>query len=293
METVSSPGSGWLSEYRREGFTIRRGFLSPREVNILRDAAGRMVKTAPGAPGAGRDPRGGEVDHPGDFDFTRLAGGGHVLSRIRAPLARSPALRHAYADPRLLSLVQALYGDDFLPFDESIVIKLPENGAGFAWHQDGGFKTGPAPERGVNFGLYLNDSTPGNGCLHVVPGSHTRGRIDLSDETDGPPSAVPVVAAAGDLVLHSRNLVHGSHANESSDLRVTVYFGFHARQTVAGVYSTEQITQRMRCIPLCIQERVASGLFPGEEPFIYHPLATVELSPRKREQALRSPSLSI
>jgi hypothetical protein len=28
-------------------------------------------------------------------------------------------------------------------------------------------------ERGLNVGVYLHDSTPANGCLHVVPRSHT------------------------------------------------------------------------------------------------------------------------
>ena len=46
-----------------------------------------------------------------------------------------------------------------VPFDESIVLKMPHHGAGFPWHQDGNFKTGAVAERGHNFGIYLTPSS--------------------------------------------------------------------------------------------------------------------------------------
>ena len=169
-----------LDQYRAQGYLRVRDFVPPDEIHRLRRAVDALVGTAPTAPGADTDANGHPVEYPGDFAFTRLDDGRHVLNRISAPLACSTALRRAYGNPRLLSCVQALYGPDFLPFAESIVIKLPQNGAAFAWHQDGSFKTGAQTERGVTFGIYLHDSTPQNGCLRVLSGAHTRAGHALS-----------------------------------------------------------------------------------------------------------------
>ena len=40
-----------------------------------------------------------------------------------------------YGSPRLLGTVQAIYGSDFVPFAESLVLKQPDSGAGFRFHQ--------------------------------------------------------------------------------------------------------------------------------------------------------------
>ncbi len=184
-----------------------------------------------------------------------------------------------------------------MPFAESIVIKVPNAGAAFAWHRDGSLKTGPLPERGVNFGIYLHASDTENGCLHVLPGSHRRGRIDLEalvEKCGHLPGALPVAAEPGDVVVYSRNLAHGSFANASPDLRVTVYFGYHARQTVEGIYAPEHIRQRMQVIPLAIGRRVASGLYVDEAPYSYRPLSdTGELGAAAQQQILRASPLAV
>jgi ectoine hydroxylase-related dioxygenase (phytanoyl-CoA dioxygenase family) len=213
----------------------------------------------------------------------------------------------AYGNPKLLRTAQSIYGPDFVPFGESIVIKMPENGAAFAWHQDGTFKTGPVPERGVNFGIYLNSSSLENGCLHLVPGTQRQGRVDIDslvvedDHPDGIATGdqpvlsgmIPKPAESGDMIIHSRNLVHGSFPNESTDLRVTVYFGFHALSTVEDVYSDEHIRLRMGAILLAVRARQESGLYPDEETFDYRPRGVPSLTELDRQAILGAASLSI
>lgn len=138
-----------------------------------------MMHHAPSQRNSPTDRDGNPVHQPGDFAFTDLPHDRQVLNRISRQLARSETMRRIYGNPKLLATAEAIYGPDFLPFAESIVIKMPEDGAPFPWHQDGTFKTGPQPERGINFGIYLYPSTETNGCLFVIPGSHTKGRIDL------------------------------------------------------------------------------------------------------------------
>lgn len=203
-----------LDHYRENGYLILPSFIDTAEVALLRDEVQRMMAEAPVKRGAARDIAGNPVDHPEDFAFANLdaEGGQQVLNRISNQLARSTVMRMAYGNPRMLSCVESLYGPDWVPFAESIVIKMPDQGAPFWWHQDGNFKTGPVLERGVNFGIYLYPSTEENGCLRVIPQSHTWGRVDLqamiAEHGERLPDSIPVPAEPGDVLVHSRNLIH-------------------------------------------------------------------------------------
>jgi ectoine hydroxylase-related dioxygenase (phytanoyl-CoA dioxygenase family) len=287
-----------IAHYNENGFLLLKGFVADSEIEMLRDELDSMIAHAPVRRGAAEDKFGQPIEHPNNFAFIDLNTDGtqQVLNRISSPLARSERILQAYGNPTLLKAVESLYGQDFVPFAESVVIKMPGNGARFAWHQDGNFKTGVHPERGVNFGIYLHDSNEENGCLHLIPESHRWGRVDLKAmiEANGErlPGAIPVPAAPGDVVVHDRNLVHGSFVNPSTTLRITVYFGFHTRKTVEGVFEAEHIEKRARAIPLAVRLRAESGLFPGEAPYL--PLHITEyFTPFDQKELLRTPPLAL
>ena len=67
------------------------------------------------------------------------------------------------------------------------------------------------------------------------------------------PDSIPVPVNASDIIVHNRNLVHGSLTNHSADLRITVYFGYHHRQAVTGVFTSDHIYQREKVVALAIQ----------------------------------------
>ena len=283
-----------LDHYRACGFVALRNFVAHDEVAALRQEIDRLIAHAPVERGADADATGRPVAYPRDFAFCDIYGA-QVLNRISRPLLHSDVVLRSYGHPRLLGAARDLYGDGLVPFAESIVIKLPQCGAPFAWHQDGSFKSGEVPERGGNFGLYLHEASDANGCLFVVPKSHEQGRIDLSlliAEPDGrPPGAIPVAAAPGDVIVHSRNLVHGSFANISPDPRVTIYFGYHARTTVAGIYEEAHIERRRQAIALAVRMRQRSGIFPGEVPFDYS-VDQVQAE-EGRDEVLQAPPLAV
>ena len=211
---------------------------------------------------------------------------------------RSRGFLEGYGNPRILRAAFQLYGEMMVPFDESIVLKMPDHGAGFAWHQDGAFKTGAGVERGHNFGIYLTPSSAANGALHVLPGSHRQGILDLQAMVEqhgfALPGAVLAAAQPGDANLHSRSLAHGSQPNASPELRVTWYVGFHHHDTIREVWGRAAIQDRLNLIPIAVEARKRSGRYPDEEPFPYRELGlTLPDSPADRERALRAPALQI
>lgn len=286
-----------LNHYNSEGYVVLRGFIAPDEVTMMREEVGCMIDTAPVAPRVPENSYGLPVADPADFAFTKRSDGGYTLNRISNPLARSETLLFAYGNPRLLRAVASLHGPDFVPFAESVVIKLPDHGAPFDWHQDGSFKTGWQTERGINFGIYLHESSEENGCVYAIPGSHKKGRADLAamvaEHGDRLPGSVPVTADPGDVIVHSRNLIHGSFANASSSLRVTVYFGFHHVDTVKHIYSDAHIATRACVISEAIKLRHADVRSGDEVPFEYAPPPGHRASTTELSAALRAPALVV
>lgn len=257
-----------------------------------------MIASAPDGPGSAFDSSGRTVNHPEDFTFNTLDDGTGLLARISKQLARSRVMRIVYANPRLLGLVELIYGPKFVPFDESIVIKLPENGSEVPYHQDG--KTHYEIKcRGLNLGIYLHPSTEANGCLRAIPGSHLEGLSNVAAmrEDHGPilPGSETIKTKAGDVVLHDRSIIHGSLPNTSSDLRITVYFGFHKLKSIQSIYDEPHIMRRAQVVSLCIKERVESGRFPTEKSFRYALAnrAPAPVDPDEVETVLRIPPLHI
>ncbi|MBL6458218.1 phytanoyl-CoA dioxygenase family protein [Belnapia sp. T6] len=74
----------------------------------------------------------------------------------------------------------------------------------------------------------------------MIPGSHKLGRADIRAmvEANGGsgrlPGAVPLVCEAGDVTMVNRQMVHGSFANSSPDVWISLTFGFHRRKSVLG-----------------------------------------------------------
>lgn len=116
--------------------------------------------------------------------------------------------------PGLLSLVEAVLGEDFTVFGgvhSELLIKVAGLAPSVAWHQDG--QTHVRGNRGADlhrhphgFNLFCNlDETTPENSLWVVPHSHTWGHLDIPSlvEAHGErlPTALPVLTQPGDIAI--------------------------------------------------------------------------------------------
>ena len=107
------------------------------------------------------------------------------------------------------------------------------------WGYSLGFARVDQGIHGFNFQVQLYD-TSAQSCLWVVPGTHKEGKLDIKERvadnagSEFLPDAVPLFAAAGDVTIVNRQALHGSFANTSEDMRVSLTFGFHRRTSVLG-----------------------------------------------------------
>ena len=312
-----------LDAYRRHGFYVFEGVLGQDELDDIERDVADMLDRAPVAKGAdvdrhgrpalgagleGRvlswveplsDPVGGtdaaHGRHPAKMTEPTPPDGApeHVMQLVLGSLQFSEACLRLYGHPDLLAVSAAVNGEDFTPFNEAVWIKHPGLGGSVAWHQDG-WTHWDSPDldegtHGFNFMAQLYGCTAANG-LWVVPGSHHLGKVDIkamvaAAGSDRLPDAVPLICGPGDVVITNRQAVHGSFANTSPDVRVTINFGFHRRRSVLGitsggvhnpisVYDDERIRERSEVIMYAIDARAQR--FPDEERFVYLPFAGAE-----------------
>ena len=135
--------------------------------------------------------------------------------------------------PAVLDAVEAVLGLELLIQATLILTKPPGDPALVTWHQDGTY-SGLHRTPNTTVWIALSDSTPENGCMRVVPGSHRQsilphvtsqaenhllnGSPEVAVEVDEA-QAVDVVLRAGEMSLHHSNIIHGSNANGSTARR--------------------------------------------------------------------------
>jgi len=311
--------------YWKHGYYIFEGVVDPAEIATLRADAQVMLDRAPTGPDAkvdarGRpalgidyarlpyrftrplaDPWGGTQElggrHPAQMAQPTPDAGApeHVVFLMYAMCQAMPSGLRLYGHPKLLAAARSINGTDFVPFNDAIFVKQPGLGGSVAWHQDGVTHwNSPDWDEGIhgfNFQVQLYPTTVGN-CLWVLPGSHKHGRADIkgmvaaNGGSEQLPGAVPLVCDAGDVTMVNRQMVHGSFANSSPDLRISLTFGFHRRKSVLGqkaalsmqdgrtTYDEQRVFERSAVIQVAIDARRQA--FPAEPAFAYQPFAGLQ-----------------
>ncbi|MEM7034485.1 MAG: phytanoyl-CoA dioxygenase family protein [Chloroflexota bacterium] len=190
-------------QYEKDGYTIYRNVL---DANLISEIQGhiewsreKLNVTKPGP----------FADH--DAFFARLV-----------------------SDPRLLQIAETFVGPNLGLYSSHYLIKEPEVGLPILWHQDLGYWP-LEPEVVVTLYLAIDEATPENGCMKVIPGTHKTLR-DHAESGDKPnvfgkelvlsdeelDQAVDIVLSPGDVEVHHPFIIHGSDANTSHKRRAAL-----------------------------------------------------------------------
>jgi len=136
--------------------------------------------------------------------------------------------------PEIIGAVQSICGVNVITEYESLLVKQEADEQVIPWHQDVVYNR---DFRVVTVGVYLDDSTPENGCLKIVPGTqYQKHDICALAQKHGFDSSdiMNVCAMPGDVIIHDAMIVHASDKSRSTNNRRTLYFEFrsveHIRQ---------------------------------------------------------------
>jgi len=226
----------------RDGYVVRERAFEARELERLRGDCEAMVKRVTAA-SAGR---------------RKLAVGSYMFQLERGlctivkwepahpevvqgvePFAHfDSALRQWAADPRFVEPMKDVVGADRIElFTEKLNVKRARTGGPIVLHQDYPYWTENSDGAGdIGTALvFLDEATRANGCLEVLPGSHTRGMwaqrqvegfgsFEMEREGFDDGKLVALEVPAGTMVFFGAFLVHRSLPNGTErDRRLLLY----------------------------------------------------------------------
>jgi len=151
--------------------------------------------------------------------------------------------------------MQQLLGPNILLKSTRFFYKHANSSAYVGWHQDG-YTDGVSSASRPTIWLGLSDATVANGCLCLVPGSHTLGLIqheqlaqrnDLANTRLTEQSKIsdthPVIMQPGEMSLHHPLIIHGSAPNTSNSPRI----GFSATYSTPEFLKNRKHSLPVRC----------------------------------------------
>ena len=216
-------------EYDRVGAIVVPDVLSPAEVAELRAVTDGFVERARAI-----------TAHDAVYDLEDS----HTPAQPRVRRIKAPHLHHAaYAalvrHPKIIAVLQDLWGPDIRFDTAKLNLKSAGFGAAVEWHQDWAFYPHTNDDM-LAVGVMLDDAFLENGPLMVVPGSHKGptwdhhsgghfcGAMDPTRREVDFDKAVPLTGRAGSISLHHVRLVHGSAQNVSDKARRLLLYEFSA-----------------------------------------------------------------
>ncbi|MGH2343923.1 MAG: phytanoyl-CoA dioxygenase family protein [Chloroflexota bacterium] len=169
-----------------------------------------------------------------------------------------PWVAELVANPRVLDAVAQVIGPDILVWESNWFIKFPRDRSYISWHQDAAY-WGLSPPQVTTAWIALTPSIEANGCVRVLPGSHTvsyeqrdtyaednalsRGQ-EIAVEVDET-RAVGMELQPGEMSLHHIGVAHSSRANTSAGPRIGLAVRYIAPHVVQNA-ATRQLALLVR-----------------------------------------------
>jgi len=209
-------GPGRLPElidfFRRQGFAILRGAMSDADLEALQ---ADLIEWQDRLVAGELDPRHGTVilDEPDaridGRPFAHYVCEVTLLSKPADALAHHPAIRQVVTEvlgPQAWLLDDDRFGvvyQDARPGAESGYTRI-------GWHSDA--QSGPTLDMwpSVSFTAHLDATSPANGFLRVLPGSHLGGTDGMPPGFEKVPGEVAVYAERGDILFHHCDVWHSA-----------------------------------------------------------------------------------
>jgi len=217
------------SDFLRNGFAVIPGVLPPATVSELNCLSTNLCQ----------DPK-----------YARLQEDKFTGSLI--PVCEHSSFAELIAhDDALDAFARIGWPRGTLKWMSGFLISKSGNAPSLGWHQDGWYWDTPAgywEKPAQIFAMYyLCDTSPENGCLRVIPGTHVaphplhnqlgRAHSEEVRSADTPwyklpehfdhPDSVNVSVKAGDLVIGDARVLHGAWSNSTDERRSLVTLWYH------------------------------------------------------------------
>ncbi|MCD9021590.1 phytanoyl-CoA dioxygenase family protein [Cohnella silvisoli] len=194
----------WARQYEQDGYVVIQGLFGEDEMKACKEEIRRIVERKDGA---------GKAD-------------GYAMHGVFVGLAKESELfRRMAVDTRLAEVLKAIIGEQALFLSDKVVAKDAKKDFASPWHQDWMYWEG---SHKLSVWIALDEATPENGCLRMIPGSHRTAvshalHIDsresfasrLRPEDIDESKVVAIPAKVGTAVFFHDLTIHASYSNVS------------------------------------------------------------------------------
>jgi len=203
-----------VAAYRNTGYLIARSLFTAEEMSLMREAAARELG-------------GASVLTKGDRE-------GNVVSLAMWNKPTEDIYGMFSRNARVVENAELLLGEPVYLYSAKMIMKNAREGGAWEWHQDYGYwyNYGCLMPTMLSCLMAVDRATRENGCLQVLAGSHSIGRVNhdrINEQTVADPEHVDAACRRfpliylelepGDAVFFDGNLLHRSDANKSEHRR--------------------------------------------------------------------------
>ena len=255
-----------IASFNEKGFLPGVRMLNDAQINVLRRELTALMDPA----------------HPRDLFYeyhsNESADPARTLFHALGAWRVSPAFHDLLWNPAFLVPASQLLGGPVRFWHDQLFVKPPHHGGVVAWHQDYSYWTRTKPLRHLTCWIGLDPSTPENGCVQYVPGSHRWPdlpkpnltgdfdaiKADLPAEVREQFNPVSAVLKQGESSFHHARTMHGSGRNETTIPRRAAVINV----VLDGVMSDSDEPLLDGVPPIPKGQRLDGQFFP----FLYQPI---------------------
>lgn len=218
---LSAVDDAAVARFHEQGYLVVRQALTAEEVAAALEAIDQLIERS--EPGGSIDVVQYEPTAPAEVAERPPAQRRDQVRKLFRFVQHSPPLQALVTHPALLGAIERLMGAAPVLFQDMALLKPPGIGSEKPWHQDCAYFNLPPDTCVVGAWIALDEATPDNGCMHVIPGSHRGGpRVHWQRrdwqlcDTDVPVEHDHVVPLPpGGVLLFHGLLWHGTPPNRS------------------------------------------------------------------------------
>jgi hypothetical protein len=214
-----------VAKYSRDGYVLIPGMLDAVEIGLLSRAAreDRVLDQKSFQKG------------DGEGGLIRLSLWNHPTDTLYGMIARSKSI---------VESAEKILGDEAYHYHSKMIMKDARVGGAWTWHQDYGYwyQNGVLSPNLTSAYIAVDPATRENGCLQVIRGSHTLGRIEhtlTGDQAGADPERVERILeryelvhmemSPGDILFFHANMLHRSDQNRSDNPRWSMICCYNAK----------------------------------------------------------------
>lgn len=222
-----------LRDYWSKGYIALRGLFRPEETAAWSAECDRLLRS--------------EYLSRNNIRTPYKMNSGDYPERIDPVVDISPVFSDLSRDPRILSVVEAIFRDKALLFKDKVIFKAPGTN-GYSMHQDQAWWQLCQADDILSVSIQIDGATAANGCIEMFPGYHGRMFTPAGERTNLRPEDMGNVDAstgekietvAGDVLIFHSLAPHQSSTNTADVFRRSFYLTYSAER--CGDFYGEQL----------------------------------------------------